>query len=434
MKIKQWMLLLVTCCMTVAMGCASKQTTQSTTAKPTPAVEQKADKPGMIGSTISGTGQVIGSTFNAADSLLRETVSLIPFVDIRKAQNAQDPQQTQSFRNDFPIAATDLLRMGLKVHWASHLDVPNSEKLSQWAVVEGGYLVTIESPSNLFTLVNLRDGSILWRQILGQETDRFYQPFRYGDMICVNSETHMLKIDLKSGRPMEIAPLKAVVNNAPAHVNNFAIFGGLNGRIFAHDLNAGFSKWDYQMQAGITARPVASKASVFIGDSSGVYILLRAVNGEPSWKGRAFRQISAPGAISLSKNIVLIPSEDQTLYALDLVFGNDLWKYHAKRALTHKPLIIDESMVLLPITGNGLYALDLVTGKPLWNTSELLTPFDSSDDSIYCYKTNSLWVLDKETGKTLSQIPTASLQDIVPLGDGQFVVITQTGRLLKLQR
>jgi glucose dehydrogenase len=135
----------------------------------------------------------------------------------------------------------------------------------------------------------------------------------------------------------------------------------------------------------------------------------------------------------MDKNIALIPSEDQTLYALDLVFGNDLWTYHASRALTQQP-VIEGDMVLLPITGKGLFALNLETGKPLWQTSEVLHPFDVSDEALYCYTPNSLWILEKESGKTISQIPTADLQDILALGNGQFLVMTQTGRLLKLQR
>ena len=359
---------------------------------------------------------------------------LITLCGCRNSQTTtSQSQQPPSFRKDFPIAATDLVQMGLKVHWASNLDVPKTETISQWALLKGGYLITIETPSNLFTLINLSDGSIVWRQIHGQSTDKFFQPFLYGEQICVNNETNLLKIDLRTGLAMEIAQLKSVVSNAPAQVQNFAIFGGLNGRIFAHDLNTGFSKWNYQMQAGIIAKPTASKNEVLIGDSSGVYILLDALTGEPLWKGRAFRQISASSSISLEERLVLIPSEDQTLYALDLKMGDDIWQYHAKRALTSKPIILG-NMVLMPVTDNGLYALDLQTGKPLWNTSQALSAFDSDDEFLYCYQQNSLWVLDKSSGKTISQIPTDSIKDIMALGNGQFLVMTQTGRLLKLQR
>ena len=349
------------------------------------------------------------------------------------SSQATAPQQTPSFRNDFPIAATDLVRMGLKVHWASNLDVPKQETLSQWAVLEGGYLITVETPSNLFTLINLRDGSIVWRQMQGQFTDKFFQPFRYGDWLCVNSETSMLKIDIRTGHAVEVAKLQAVVNNAPTHVKNLAIFGGLNGRIFAHDLNTGFSKWDYQMQSGITARPTATAETVLVGDSGGVYILLNSTTGEPLWKGRTFRQIATQGAISSKDQLVLIPSTDQTLYALDLKQGHDIWQYHARRALTHQPLIFGNT-VLLPITSRGLYALNLKTGKPLWNTTEIMYPFDSDSHFFYCYQQNSLWVLDRPSGKTISQIPTDDIKDIMALGNKQFLVMTRTGRLLKLQR
>ncbi|MBL4700285.1 MAG: PQQ-binding-like beta-propeller repeat protein [Phycisphaeraceae bacterium] len=433
MKINQCPGLILVCGLITLCGCSNSQTTTAQAQQTAMEQNQTPSKPGLIGGTLRGTGKVIGSTFNATDRLLRGTVSLIPFVDIRKAKDSQDPQQTPSFRDDFPIAATDLVRMGLKVHWASNLDVPKTETISQWALLEGGYLITIETPSNLFTLINLRDGSIVWRQIHGQNTDKFFQPFRYGDRICVNSETDLLKIDLRTGLALEISQLKSVVRNTPAHVKNFAIFGGLNGRIFAHDLNTGFSKWNYQMQAGITAKPTASATDVLISDSSGVYILLDAMTGEPRWKGRAFRQISASSSISLKESMVLIPSEDQTLYALDMEIGNDIWQFHAKRALTSKPIILG-NMILMPVTGDGLYALNLKTGKPIWNTSQVLSAFDSDDDFLYCYQKNSLWVLDKSSGKTISQTPTDNIKDIMALSNGQFLVMTQTGRLLKLQR
>lgn len=442
MTIKQWTGLLLSCCLTWSIGCSSNEPvkTQNKPTQNNASSNGTAKSSGMfegtgqfIAGTINGTGQVIGSTFNAADNLVRDTFSLIPFVDIRKAKDQADPQQSKSFRDSFPIATHDMLRMGLQVHWASNLDVPATEKISQWAVLDGGYLITVETPSNLFTVINLDDGSIVWRQIHGQHTDKFFQPFRYGNLICVNTETQLLKLDLKTGTAKEIAELKVVVNNAPAVVNNLAVFGGLSGRIFAHNLNAGFPKWNYQMQAGITAQPTATDSSVLVCDSSGVYIFLEAKTGQTAWKGRTFRQISASSTISLKHDIALIPGEDQTLYALDLLFGQDRWRYHAIRSLNQKPLIMGD-MVLLPITGYGLYALDIKTGKPLWNTTEVIHPFDHDDQAIYAYQANSLWILDKETGAVISQTPTDELQDIISLGNKQMLLITKTGRLLKLQR
>ncbi|MAX27460.1 MAG: hypothetical protein CMJ19_23425, partial [Phycisphaeraceae bacterium] len=144
MKIKLWMLIVLTGFMTVSWGCANKQTASEQPQQTAQTQQTQSSKPGLIGGTLK-----------AADNLMRNTVSLIPFVDIRKANDASDPQQAPSFRHDFPIAASDLQRMGLKVHWASNLDVPETEKISQWNILDGKYLITVETPSNLFTLVNL---------------------------------------------------------------------------------------------------------------------------------------------------------------------------------------------------------------------------------------------------------------------------------------
>ena len=49
-------------------------------------------------------------------------------------------------------------------------------------------------------------------------------------------------------------------------VEGYAIFGGMNHRVFAHSIDDGYTKWSYQMSERIFIDPVISGPNVFVAD------------------------------------------------------------------------------------------------------------------------------------------------------------------------
>ncbi len=382
-------------------------------------------------SALNATSNAISKTLLATGNTIKATGDALVAIPSLILPKPKPSSVVDTDAGRLPIDPQDLSQLGLNVAWANYLNVPTSHKISH-AVVLGDILVTIEMPTNLFTAVNLRDGTVRWRQLMGHTTDRFYAPFRVGNFLYVNTETQILKIDANTGQAVEQGNLESVVQSGPAVVGPFAIFGGLNGRIFAHDLTTNYSKWAYRMPGGIITNPTANSRTAFVADSKGVYVLLFARDGEPVWKGRTFAQISAPAA--MTRNSVLVPSEDQALYALDIQTGRDLWKFSASHPLNESPLVLGDT-VLLRMAHVGLYALDLQTGKVNWKLAQDYLPISQSRTHLFVHHRTSLSKLDMASGRTIVQVPTQRIAFAFSL-DGQgdhLLLVTDRGRLLKLE-
>lgn len=76
------------------------------------------------------------------------------------------------------------------------------------------------------------------------------------------------------------------------------------------------------------------------------------------------RMVGAPAA---ADGVVVFPSSDQNLYALDAKTGVLKWKYEAEGALWASP-VIAEGRVYQAGMGHFIYALDLNTGEEFWKT------------------------------------------------------------------
>ena len=259
------------------------------------------------------------------------------------------------------IDAVEAGRLGYGApRWTRDLGLAKSDQMTQATVLDD-LIVCVERPSNIVSCVAVRDGSLLWQQKPTESTDCLLEPTRLGDEILISSETHLFQLAAKDGRLVNLSRLEATVADRPVLVGRLAIYGGLNGRVFAHDTVTGYSAWSQHMSAGITVRPVAAGLNVFVTDSNGVYGMFDTEQGTPLWKGVTYGQISA--APTVSSLGVFVACEDQTLYALDRASGKDKWKYPAAKPLTSSPTVIANTLFLSE-PGAGLVAMDAIKPYP----------------------------------------------------------------------
>ena len=341
-------------------------------------------------------------------------------------QNVQTP-------NDFtevgslidPIDARDL---GYALQWATHLGISSEQALSHVKVL-GDVVVCIESPSNMVTAISVWEGSILWRNVVGKPADRLFAPVRSDNRLLINSEQLLYSIDINTGRLIEASRLQSLVNHAPAVVGETVIFGGLNHRVFAHNFNAGYTKWAYQMTERVFAPPASFGPHVFVADGNGVYAMFVAQTGQLLWKGRTFSRVSAQPAISHTG--VFVAGEDHSLYALDSTTGRDRWIYHTKQPLVLSPRVFPNS-VILPIADQGLVALHARTGVEQWKLPFVAAPILQFEDTLLLHTDYSLLVLEIGSGKILAEVPVHRLKTVIEVPDRRLLLISPNGRLLLL--
>ncbi len=327
------------------------------------------------------------------------------------------------------IEPLDARNLGYRVRWISSTDVPDDARITHTKVMDD-VLITIEYPANIVTAVSIRDGSLLWRRMVADKLDRVYEPIRYEDKLVISSQNRIYLVDVYDGQLSGLQNLDFVAASPPSQHDNFLIFGGVNGRVFAHDLETGYARWQYQMASEVVAKPlIIAGQYVFAADTVGVYAMLNVRDGSLIWKGSAFDRISA--APAENRLGVLVASEDYTLYSLDRNSGTDRWKYRATGPLTDAPWAF-ENQVYLPVKSGGLVALGALRGEVQWKLEEYGEPVTQDRGVLTLKRPRSIWFVEAATGEVLKQAPTAPLRSVLPGPDDSLILLGYDGRVIRL--
>lgn len=325
------------------------------------------------------------------------------------------------------IDPVDAYRFGYNTRWIT--SIGNETNDLSHAVVLEDLIVLVEEGSHFVTGINMRDGEIRWQRIVGGSLERLFEPVRFYEEILINSETMLYSIHADTGQEVGRSEMEAAVVDKPAIVDDYAVFGGLHSRAFAHGIRTGRTHWAYKMTGGIVVRPVASGINVFVTDSNGVYALIQGKLGEVEWKGQTFGRISAvPAVNSLG---VFVACEDQTLYALNRATGNDRWKFRSPEPLKKPPHIL-ENTLFLPHPSGELVAIDALSGEELWRYPGQAQPVTLSDDKLLLAEPTRLVSIDMPTGKTIRQSTMQKVQKVLPGPEGSLILVSARGRLMRL--
>ncbi|MCC7191844.1 MAG: PQQ-like beta-propeller repeat protein [Phycisphaeraceae bacterium] len=328
-----------------------------------------------------------------------------------------------------PVQVDTLQKLGYTQRWVTDLTIRPNEWISQITLLND-QLIVIQQPSNLVRAVSVRDGSTLWRNVVGEATDELYEPVRIGNRIYINTGHRVYAIAADTGTKLSIGDLQSSVADGPAVSGLNLIFGSLTGKIFAHSTVTGHSAWVMSTPEGILVRPVVDGNDVFVADRAGNYKML-STTGELLWYGRALAQISAKPI--LNANGVFVASDDQTFRALNRINGKDRWTYRATAALRGSPTALGGTLYL-PLPTGELAAIDPLNGAELWKLPGKPTPLLLNDQKLLLYTSASLLLVDNQSSKTLMQVPIAPVQKVMVGPDNSLILIAADGQVQRLDK
>ncbi len=331
-------------------------------------------------------------------------------------------------RSGLLIEPADAARLGYVVNWSTPLNVPGRSELSSVTLLDD-VLITVESPGNLVSCISVRDGEVLWRKVIGEATETIYPPVRDEERIYFNNDTTLFTAGVFHGDLISTVALASVVETGPVLNGRYAIFGGADGTIFAHDLDAGYAKWSYKMTSGIVVPPAVSQQNVVVADSAGIYAILQANDGELLFRGKTFGPVTAP--LASTNSGIFIPSHDQALYAINRITGKDQWVYRTATKLTLPPTMLSRS-VFLPVPNAGLVALDAADGKERWTTDLQSQAVHTDDGKVLLQYAGGLRWVDERTGRVIEDVQTMPIQSVVALPGNSLLVVSPGGRIHRL--
>ena len=356
----------------------------------------------------------------------QQTSDLSTSADAAGAQ--EDRHAEGTWTGDLLIDTIEAKKLGYAVRWATDLKLRPGSELSHVKLL-GDLVVSVEVPSNVVTAISTDNGAVLWSRVVGQRTDRLFAPARDGEQIVVNTGTQLYALSAKSGEIESVSELETIVTNSPAVIDGYAIFGGLNHRVFAHSVAGGYTKWSYQLTERIFIEPVMSGPNVFVVDANGVYAMLSATSGTLQWKGRIFGRVVSQSVVSPAG--VFVASEDNALYAMNRATGRDRWIYRTTQPLTGDLRLVS-GMLFLPIPGQGLVALAERTGEEVWRLPRHARPLGQLEESLILHDNVNLLRVAPKTGRVLDEAPVQPLKTVLPGPRNLLILVSEKGRLLRM--
>ena len=149
---------------------------------------------------------------------------------------------------------------------------------------------------------------------------------------------------------------KRAVTSSPVIHDKIAYFGGMDGHVYAVEVDTGWSAWKFRTGKPIVSSPTVVDNVLYIGSADGyLYALDIKTNGKDLWKFKTGGQIvSTP---TFHNGAIYFGSTDKVVYSLDARKGQMRWQFETNGAVTSSAAVLG-STVFIGSTDKTLYALN----------------------------------------------------------------------------
>jgi len=150
--------------------------------------------------------------------------------------------------------------------------------------------------------------------------------------------------------------------------------GTREGEVLALDASTGEEHWRFPQEGkdglgGVYGTPAVKEGKVYVGGYDGKVYALEATTGRKVWEFATNGPIV--GGCSIAGNLLLVGSDDGSLYALSLEgsnTGKPIWRFpsEGKVGRVWSTPVVNEETVYFGSLDHSLYALRLRDGSMLW--------------------------------------------------------------------
>jgi len=226
----------------------------------------------------------------------------------------------------------------------------------------------------------------------------------------------------------------ASISSSPAVSNGTVFIGssgggaGGGGRLYALDETSGYPIWNFSTTGPILGSPALSSDTVFVGSYDGIVHALHMTNGTLRWDYPTYSPIVSSPAVA--EPIVYVTAMNGRLYALNQFFGYYLWDFPTSGPITSSPAVDEaKNLVVVGSWDEYVYALDRYAGAPIWSTRigviNMSSPAISGNGLIYIGSTNNLfYCLNEISGAVVWSYPTSGAIYASPALTDEHVIVS----------
>ncbi len=225
-------------------------------------------------------------------------------------------------------------------------------------------MVVVTYSSGQVALLQINDGTLIWSKNVGKTITS--APSLSTDAVFLGCESgSVIALDRATGKQLWEILLPGTIYASVFVDQEYGYVGSYNGKMTALDLSTGSILWQTETGNAILNQPVLVKDSLYFGTTAGTVYSLDRKTGAALWKKPARLSGSLEAKPVVVDDMLLMPSNDSRLYALDLNGRDYYWQYSTPDSQYSSP-IVQENRIYVFSIGQVAAALDLLSGNPIW--------------------------------------------------------------------
>lgn len=312
------------------------------------------------------------------------------------------------------------------------------EKTAKWIVDTGAPLETNPLMAGDTVFITTRDGylksldaesgKVKWSFRTDNPTEIYSSPRTNNNMIlfgandnnfyAVRSNAALKTYQVKTANPIRASAFFSLDGNV-------TLIGSTDKNLYAIG-EKGATLWKYNANARILNTGVVNKQAVYITSDDGVIHAVNLTNGDKLWTLSLGGKLSPP---VINENMLYVGGTNNAVHAVDLSTHQVHWSYRLCREVV-APLNIAGNILMIPCQDGTLYALDITTRKPTWQfeTKGSLSggvTISKKDGTVYFGSEDSyLYAITVGNGKELWKYKTNNRIRSTPAIDDDTIYIT----------
>lgn len=251
------------------------------------------------------------------------------------------------------IPAGPLHDAGLAKYWQLQVPLDEAQSVSGlflvddalYVATQDGYVYAIDAPT----------GVIRWLQPVSRSGYPVRRPCHAGSWVFFVTPIDVQAYDRLTGDPVDRRALRFPASTAPVSDGTRLYIGGIDHRLYALSSYTLFVEWRGLTDGSVLSTPVLYNGRLFIGNDGGTVYACRAADRAYTWRAATYGPVSAD--LVVDERGVYVASRDQTLYLLDLEYGQVRWQVQLSSPLYDPPFVTADTVYQYSGT-DGLAAVE----------------------------------------------------------------------------
>lgn len=236
------------------------------------------------------------------------------------------------------------------LYWDSYID----NEIISAVTCQGRHLYAFTLSNRLYQ-IDMQSGKVNWLFETGApldfaeaenpihayyysaETKKDFQ--LYDELFLIAGDT-LFALDLENGSELWRKELPFPSSAPPVATDSHVYVGGWDDRLHAINKQDQQIDWFYRTDGDIRARGAAQRDSVYCVSTDGRGLRLAGGSGDVIWPFRTGRDITTDPLLNLSSKLLYLPSNDFTLYGINIDAGNLEWSYETGGPIKRQPVEI----------------------------------------------------------------------------------------------